>query len=116
MDSIKTWLAEVVIKRAVPAAIAAGVAALTTLLSAHSELLTKVGLIYDPIAKTLTLHLTTFNQWADAGGVALITGLAAIAIHHGQAAVNGTPQSGDQRQTPTDPVVGGERKEDTKGI
>lgn len=125
MDKIKTWLVEVVVNKVSPQVVAAIIAYLVAFMGAHEELLQKLGItfygnftgVWDgpmPTGQVIVVELDTLHVY---GGVLLATGIAAIWAliqHHGTAVVAGTPQSGDVRQTPTEPIVGGDRKDDPK--
>lgn len=123
LEALKTYGVQVVRNKIAPAALAAFISALTAFYAAHKELLESWGVTYGtwplswapgqtPSGPVILLELDTVNT-------ALWSALAAIAAavvvwiyHHTHAAVAGLPQSGDARQTPTAPQVGGERAED----
>lgn len=112
MDSLKAWLVEVAWKQMGPSLIKGALAALVGLVAANHGLLALIGLTYDPTQNTLNLDLDTFGKYILVIGTGGLTALFAAIQHHTTAVVTGAPQSGDQRQAPTVPEVGGQRKED----
>lgn len=114
MDSLKTWLIEVGFKKIAPSLITGALAALVGLLTAHKGILSSMGITYDPSGNTIDLHLNTLAGYLVVAGTGLLTAFFTAAQHHTVAAVTNAPQDGDQRQIPTDPTVGGSRKEDPK--
>lgn len=114
MDSLKTWLVEVGYKKLAPALIKGALAALVGLIAAHQGMLQVIGIVYDKAGNCLVIDLDKFANWmfvASSGG---IMSLLTIIQHHTIAAVTQAPQSGDLRQIPAQPVIGGDRKEDPK--
>lgn len=112
MEKLKTYCVEVVLRKLGPSAIRAAIAGFIALLAAHQNMLTQFGIVYDDALKTVTLHLDSLTTWLSVGGLGLITAFLRAGQHHAEATITGKPQSGDVRQEPTIPVVGGERKED----
>lgn len=105
MDSFKTWLLEVGLKKMGPSLLKTGLAALVGLLAAHQGMLTSLGIVYDATAQTVTLHLDALQTWLLAGGMGLITALMTASQHHVEAAVTGQPQDGSHERA-TDPIGG----------
>lgn len=114
MDSLKTWLVEVGYKKLAPSLIKGALAALVGLIAAHQGMLEVIGIVYDKVGNCLVIDLDKFANWMfviSSGGIeAIMTALQ----HHTVAAVKQAPQSGDLRQAPEQPVIGGDRKEDPK--
>lgn len=98
MDSIKSWVINVAIRKMGPSAIRAALAAFVAILVAHAGLLEKFGVVYDQATNTLMLHLSALQEWADVSGLGLIAAAFMAAQHHTVAAVTGAPQTG----APTD--------------
>lgn len=114
MDSLKTWAVEVLWKQMGPSLIRGALAAVVGLVAANHGALAFIGLTYDPTQNTLNLDLDTFGKYILILGTGGLTAIFAALQHHTVAVVTGTPQSGDQRQAPTVPEAGGQRKEDPK--
>lgn len=123
MDSLKTYLIEVVLKKLGPTAAAAGISALFGLLAAHQGLLEAWGITFGtwPLAWTTPPSGHVIVIELDTISTGLLTLLAAGAAafvaasqHHVTAAVTGAPQSGDLRQAPPLPMQGGSRPGDPK--
>ena len=112
MDSFKIWMVEVFAKKIGPSLIKGALAALVGYVAAHHGLLASFGLTYDPTQNTLNLDLDTFGKYLLIVGTGAITALFTALQHHTEAAIKNTPQSGDLRQLPEQPVLGGSRKED----
>lgn len=123
LDSIKTYFAEVIARKVIPAALASAVAAIGTFLLAHATMLEQWGITYYPsfagvftgTAPTGKILVIEFDTLTKAGGVALVAGvglLMAFLTHHTVATVTGAPQSGDKRVEPPQPVAGGQRETD----
>lgn len=125
MENIKTYMAEVIVRKMAPAAIASAVAAAGTFLLAHASELEKYGITYypdfagvfsgtTPSGNVLIVEFDTLQKGLALVLVALVGAFMAWTTHHTVATVTGAPQSGDKRVEPPQPVVGGERKEDPK--
>lgn len=122
MDSLKTWLVEVALKKLGPTAMAAGISALFALLAAHQGLLEQWGITFGtwplqwtgdpPSGHVILIELDTVSTAALALMAALVTAAMAAAQHHTAAAVTGAPQSGDMRTDATAAIAGGNRKGD----
>lgn len=124
MESVKTWLVEVLVKNVGPKVVASLMASGIGLLMAHQQLMEKMGITFypdfkgvwsgaQPTGQLLVIELATLQVW---GGAALVAGFVAVwAIiqHHSVATVKGAPQSGDMRKVDV-PVVNGERKGDVQ--
>ena len=109
IDDIKIYFAEVVMKKLVPMAVVGGFTALCALLAAHHDMLSKFGVDYDSQARTIDISLDILSNWMIVALGALVTSGMALVKHHAQAALSGTPQSGDMRTDhPTD--GGGNRR------
>lgn len=123
LDSIKTYFAEVIARKVVPAALASAVAAIGTFLLAHASELEKYGVTYyqnftgtfngtPPTGALLIIEFDTLTKAAAVAAIAGIGLLMAFLTHHTVAAVTGAPQSGDVRVEPPQPVAGGARATD----
>jgi hypothetical protein len=112
MDSFKTWMVEVGWKKIAPSLIKGAMAALVGLIAAHQGILAHLGITYDPNGHTIDLDLDTLSGYMVVAGTALLTAFFTAVQHHTGAAITNAPQSGDMRQLPTAPMVGGARKED----
>ena len=88
MESIKQWMYEVALKKAIPSAIRAILAAFCGILVAHAGVLAKAGINYDAAAQTVTLHLGALSDWMVAGGLGLATAALAIIQHHAETIVS----------------------------
>lgn len=122
MDSIKTYLVEVVLKKLTSQAVQQAIVAATVFMAAHQNALTQFGIT------TFTWGtwpfpaqpsgLCTLIEWdtlgvGGAAGMFTVTGILwAWFQHHGVATVTGKPQSGDKRDPLSPPVLNGDRKED----
>ena len=84
---MKDYLIEVILKKMLPSAVRAILAAFTGLLVAHAGVLAKAGVAYDAAAQTVTLHLSTFDDWAVAAGLGLVTAILAMIQHHATQAI-----------------------------
>ena len=125
LDKMKTYFVEVIVKRAANQGVQAAISALMVYMAAHQDLLEGLGITTFtwgqwPAANAAPSGLCTLIEWdtLGKGGAAELAGglmvVVALIWHHSKATVTGSPQSGDLRQTPTAPVVGGDRKEDPK--
>lgn len=124
MDSVKTYIAEVIVRKVVPAALASAIAALGTYLMAHAEILQQYGITYwqnfggvfpagqAPTGAVLVVEFDTLQKGA---AILLIAGIGAVMAfmtHHTAATVTGAPQNGDKRLSDNVPVDGGKRSTD----
>lgn len=126
MDSLKTWLVEVVFKKISPQVMASLMTYVVAFLMAHQDLLEKMGITYYgnftgtwsgsmPTGQILVVEFDTLKVYGAALLVAGVAGLWSLIQHHGTAIVKGEPQSGDMRKIePIDPVLNGDRKDDPK--
>lgn len=124
LDTIKTYFVEVVMKKATNAGIQSIVSSFLIILAVHADYLETLGITtFDwgkgwPHPLTPPTGMCTLIEWdtLTMGGGAALFGLAMMAYaffqHHTVAAVTGAPQSGDKRETPTQPVEGGQRAND----
>lgn len=112
MDSLKTWLVEVGFKKIAPSLIKGALAALVGLIAAHQGVLSHMGITYDPVGHDINLDLDTFSGYVMVAGGGLLTAIFTAMQHHTVAVVTNAPQDGDQRDTQTMPIVGGQRKDD----
>lgn len=125
MDSVKTWLVEVVIKKVAPTAVASLMASGVAFMLVHQQLMEQMGITYYPnfngtwsggvmpTGELITVELSTLKYWGAALLVTGFTGLMMFVMHHGKATVTGAPQSGDLRKTPDVPLSGGNRAGDS---
>lgn len=123
-DEMKTYFAEVIARKVVPAAIASGIAAVMTFLLAHTEILQKYGITVwnnfagifppgqAPTGDILIVEFDTLKKGTAALAIMGVTAFMAWLTHHSVATVTGAPQSGDKRVEEPTPLVGGERKDD----
>lgn len=125
MDKLKTYFVEVVVKKLANQGLQSAIAALLVYMAAHQDLLESLGITTFtwgqwPAANTQPSGLCTLIEWdtLGKGGAAELAAVAMMIVawiwHHSQATATGAPQSGDLRKTETDPLPGGERKEDPK--
>lgn len=125
MDKLKTWMVEVLIKKIVPKVVSAGLTAFIGVVIAHQELMEKMGVTYYPsfdghwsgampTGRLFTIEIDTLGYFF--GGLLILGATAFVAwlMHHGAATVTGAPQSGDKREVPEQPVLGGAREGDPK--
>lgn len=123
MDSIKTWLVEVGLRKLGPTAMASAISALFALLAAHQGLLEQWGITYGiwplswasgqvPSGHVILIELDTISTSALTLIAALATAAMAAAQHHATAVVTGAPQSGDVRVSPPVAIEGGQRATD----
>lgn len=113
MDSLRTYLVEVVWKQMGPSLIRGTLAVLVGFVAAHHGALAMFGLTYDPTQNTLVLDLDALGKYLLPLGAGALTAAFAALQHHAVATVTGTPQSGDMRKiSPVDPVLTGQRKGD----
>jgi hypothetical protein len=91
---MKTYVVEVLIKKMGPSAVRAGLAAFIGIILAHQGMLAKFGVVYDQASNTLSLHLSTLQEWCDVSGMGLIAAVLMGIQHHTVAAVTGAPQTG----------------------
>lgn len=123
LDSIKTYFAEVIARKLVPAALASAVAAIGTFLLAHAKELETYGVTYysnftgtfsgtPPTGALLVIEFDTLTKAAAVGVIAGVGILMAFLTHHTVATVTGSPQSGNVRTEPPQPIEGGQRDSD----
>lgn len=125
LENLKTYFVEVIVKKYAPTLITTAVASGLALLATHQGMLESWGVTFgswpmawphgqEPTGQVILIELDTFKTMAGAGLVTVITLAMAAIQHHGTAVVEGTPQSGDVRQTQTPPqtLVGGDRSTD----
>lgn len=123
MDSIRTWLVEVVVKNVGPKVMSSLVSMGLVFLAAHQDYMEQMGITYypdfngtwsgaAPTGQLITVELATLKVWGAAALAAGVMAAVALMMHHGQATVTGAPQSGDKRDGAALPVVGGQRAED----
>lgn len=126
MDKIKTYFVEVIVKNVGPKVAASVISMLLAFLAAHQEIMQQMGITYYPdfsgkwlgampTGRLLVIEFDTLQVW---GGIAIVAGATAlwsILQHHTVATVTGTPQSGDKRVNPEQPVINGQRADDPKG-
>lgn len=123
LDKLKTYLVEVVMKNVGPKVISSLISMGLVFLAAHQDLMEKIGITYYPnfdgkwsgampTGQLITVEIATLQIWGAAAlGAGVIT-LVAFFQHHTVATVTGSPQSGDKRETPSQPVEGGNRETD----
>lgn len=112
MDSLKTWLVEVALKKMGPAFVKGALASLFVYLGAHQGLLNSLGITWDSSGHVLQVDMDMLSAWALTIGSGAIMALFSAAQHHTVATVVGKPQDGDMRKSDTVPVEGGNRAED----
>lgn len=105
MDSFKSWLEEVVLKKMGPSFVKGVIAYVLGYIATHSEMLSKMGIVYLADVQDIVIHLKVFSVWAGAAVVGL--GMAAMTLiqHHATAAVTGKPQDGTHERATDLPVV-----------
>lgn len=123
MESLKTYLIEVGLKRLGPSFVKGAIAALVGFLAAHQGILETWGVTLgnwplawpagqEPSGRVILIELDTLSATA----MIVFTGLAMTFLtamqHHTTAAIKGKPQSGDLRTEPSPSITGGDRKED----
>lgn len=123
IDNLKVYLLEVVVPKYIPMAVIGAFSALGAYLVAHSSVLEPYGVTYGmwplqwsptsvPSGPVILIELATLQaKFIPLVGAAFAVLMVAIK-HHGMAAINGTPQSGDVRKTTATPIEGGQRAED----
>ena len=82
LDNFKDYLLEVGLKKLVPMAVVGAITALCTLLAAHHELLSGMGIDYDATARTIDISLDTLSNWAIVALGGVITALMTALKHH----------------------------------
>ena len=125
MEKIKTYFIEVILKNVAPKVTNAVIAAGLTFLVAHHEFMQQMGITYypdfsgkwngiPPTGRLLVVEIDTLGIWGGAMLIMGATALWAFFSHHAVATVTGSPQSGDKRGLPEQPVIGGARATDPK--
>lgn len=123
MDSLKTWVIEVGLKKMGPTAMASAISALFALLAAHQGLLEQWGITYGiwplqwatgqaPSGHVILIELDTVSTAALTVFAGLVTAIMAASQHHVAATMTGKPQNGDVRTEPNVAVEGGQRASD----
>jgi hypothetical protein len=122
VDSLKTWIVEVALKKIGPTVAASLISSLFAFLAIHQGLLESWGITYGiwplhwggtpPSGHVILIELDTISSTALTGLGVLITGLMVAAQHHTVAAIEGKPQSGDMRRESSPPVFDGKRAQD----
>lgn len=125
MDTFKTYLVEVVWKKYGPSLVKGAIAAFMGYLASHAGILESWGITSgvwplswpsgsEPSGHVILIELDTISaaKITAIGGFVMAT-FTAIQ-HHTVAAVKGTPQSGDLRVEPNQPIPNGERSTDPK--
>lgn len=123
MDTIRTYLVEVILKKVVTSAVISGVASAIAFFVAHAEFMEKLGLTYYPsfngqfigpmpTGQVFLLEVDTFKAWAVVAGPMAGMALVVWVWHHMRATATGAPQSGDVRKSVEMPMVGGNRQGD----
>lgn len=112
VDQMKIWFIEVAIKKMLPSLIKTSIMALIAYMAAHQNLLSALGVSWAAQGHSINIDLDTLSAWALIAIPGAITALLTAFQHHTIAAVTGTPQSGDMRQTSTQPAINGDRKGD----
>jgi hypothetical protein len=123
LEKMKTYFVEVVMKNVGPKVISSLISMGLVFLAAHQDLMEQMGITYYPdfdgkwsgampTGQLITVEIATLKVWGAAIlGIAVVS-LVAILQHHSVATVTGTPQSGDKRLEPEQPVEGGNRAGD----
>jgi hypothetical protein len=123
LSSLKTYCIEVLLKNVGPKAAAAIVSSGVALAAAHQGLLTAWGVTVSnwpfvwnpgqtPSGPCMLIEFDTLSKTALITLSGLAVTIVALIQHHGSATIQGTPQSGDVRIEPPQPVIGGARTGD----
>lgn len=105
LDQIKWYLVQIGLKKYVPMAVMAAIAAVGTYLAAHAGLLEQYGITYGvwpinwpttPTGPCIVLELDTLGTKAIAGIAALAVVVLRAAQHHTTS--DGTPMAGGRRE------------------
>jgi hypothetical protein len=123
MNSFRTYCIEVLLKNVGPKVAAALISSGVALAAAHQGILTAWGVTVSnwpfvwppgqqPSGQCMLIEFDTLSKTALIGLSGLAVSIVALIQHHGAATIQGTPQSGDARVTPAQPVVGGGRPTD----
>lgn len=126
MDSIKTWLVEVALRKIGPVALGSIMASGLALAAAHQGLLESWGITVgnwplvwpngqQPSGHVILVELDTVSSMGLVAISGVVMTLMAALQHHTGAAVAGKPQSGDKRTTDA-PMVGGDRPGDPPNV
>lgn len=99
MDSFKTYLIEVVLKKFVPSAVKGVLAWGVGYMVAHAEMLQQMGVVYVPTTRDIVVHLEVFSPWAGAAIVGVLMGLFTLLQHHSTAKIKGQPQDGSHARS-----------------
>ena len=114
MDSLKTYLVEVGVKKILPSLIKTGLMALLAYMAAHQNLLSSLGITYGAQDHTIDIDLDVMSTWLLIAVPAGITAIMTAMQHHGTAVIKALPQSGDMRQNNSQSIEGGNRTTDQK--
>ena len=90
---MKDWLVNIGLQKLGPSAIRAALAAFIGIVLAHQGMLAKFGVVYDQASNTLSLHLSTLQEWCDVTGLGMIAAALMAIQHHTTAAVTGAPHN-----------------------
>lgn len=96
MESLKTWIIEVAVKKIVPNVASAALAALVGYLLAHAGQLSAMGIDYDAVDNTIDISLNKFKEWMIITGPVVVTGIWTLVRHHTGAAIVREPQAGEK--------------------
>lgn len=99
MDSIKTWLVEVILKKVIPSAVKGALAWVVGYLITHAEMLKAMGVVYMPDVQDIVIHLKVFSPWAGGALLAGAMGLFTLLQHHTVAAIKEQPQDGSHERS-----------------
>lgn len=94
MDTIKKWLLNVFISKAVPSFVRAGIAAFGVVMAAHQGLLTSMGIMSSANSHQIIINLDKLSDWLIFAGPGGITALLAICQHHVIAIAKGQSHTG----------------------
>lgn len=106
MDTLKTYLIEVVWKKMGPSLIKGAIASVVGIMLAHQGVLDSLGISYDKPGNTIDINLTALSVWMTALMTGGLTAIFTALQHHTVAAVKDQPQDGaHQRVSDPSPLV-----------
>jgi hypothetical protein len=109
VDTLKTWIIEIAVKKLGPSAIRAMVLGAASWFIARENLLSAYGIVSDAAAHTTTIHWDQVSSALIVGLPAVIAVIVRLTQHTTAAVVTGAPQSGDtkleQRRAGDPPVA-----------
>jgi len=103
MDSFKTWLIEVAIKKMGPSLIKGAIAAGVGVMAAHQGLLNSLGITWDGSGHVIQIDTDILSSWLLVAGSGSIMAFLTAIQHHTVAAVVEKPQDGSHARVDDSP-------------